>query len=90
MEGSGAEDKVDYAALRQELENTPSRSLIKDSASEFGSGLSLQGRDDVVEFYLARRGSEQILESSVQPSEFSESPIKGRSFDFAKDTPIRQ
>ena len=44
LEGSGAEDKVDYAALRQELENTPSRSIIKDSMSE-RSALSFQGRE---------------------------------------------
>ena len=44
LEGSGAEDKVDYAALRQELENTPSRSIIKDSISE-RSALSFQGRE---------------------------------------------
>jgi hypothetical protein len=75
LEGSGAEDRVDYAALRQELENAPSSSIIRDSASE-RSAVSFQG--------------ERFLESSLSGTDFGESPIKGRSIDYVKSTPLRQ
>jgi hypothetical protein len=72
LEGSGAEDKVDYGALRHELENTPSRSIIiKDSASEL-SAMSFQG--------------EPFLESSLHGTDFGESPIKGKSIDYVNNT----